>query len=93
MAAQRTSFAKLQRERAKKAKAAAKRDRRENGREESDVDVVDEDISVSNFGPDLSPADLLKLIEVIHKRFDDGEMTLEEFEEQKAELLSRLPID
>jgi thioredoxin 1 len=37
--------------------------------------------------------DLLKLIESIHQRYDAGTMTLEEFEEQKVDLLGRLPVD
>jgi hypothetical protein len=36
---------------------------------------------------------LLQLIEDIHRQFDAKEISFEEFEEKKLELLSRLPID
>jgi hypothetical protein len=92
MATQRTSFTKLQRDRAKKAKAAAKRERRleraAEARENADADNSDE----SPEGP-ISAADLLREIEVTHQRFEAKLMTYEEFEEKKAELLARLPID
>jgi hypothetical protein len=96
MGGQRTSFSKLQRDRDKKAKAAAKRERRqersanpEGGEGGEGVDVLVDDDGSS----ELSADDLLKLIESIHKRFDAGAMTYEEFEEQKVDLLSRLPVD
>jgi len=89
MATQRTSFAKLQRDRAKKAKAAMKRERRQAGaaRREEDTPVVHDD------GGELSAAALLEQIELIHKQFDAKEITFEEFEEKKLDLLARLPID
>lgn len=105
MSAQRTSFEKLQRDRAKKAKAAAKRERRQ----ERDASapptgprteiVLDDDrestnvVTVSDFGPELSAADLLQLVESLHRQFDEGTISYETFEEQKAELFGRLPID
>lgn len=92
MGGQRTSFSKLQRDRDKKAKAAAKREKRQErsaggGDEAVDVLVTDDGKS------ELSADDLLKLIESIHQRYEAGTMTLEEFEEQKVDLLSRLPVD
>ena len=63
MGAQRTTFDKLQRDRAKKAKAAAKRqdkiDRKESAGQE-DGDLMD--VSVTDFGPELSAAELLKFL-------------------------------
>ncbi len=92
MGGQRTSFSKLQRDRDKKAKAAAKREKRQErsaGVEDSEaVEVL-----VDDGKSELSADDLLKLIESIHQRYDAGTMTLEEFEEQKVDLLSRLPVD
>lgn len=92
MAAQRTSFEKLQRDRAKKAKAALKRERRQSGEveptgdDEATPEVVDR-------GGELSATALLELIEHIHKQLDAEEITFEEFEEKKADLMARLPID
>lgn len=95
MGAQRTSFEKLQRDRAKKAKAAAKRERRQDRSVEP---LPDPDLAVDGDGADdelgeLSAADLLRAVEVVHKRFDAKLISYEEFEEKKAELLGRLPID
>ena len=92
MGGQRTSFSKLQRDRDKKAKAAAKREKRQERSAGTEGDVVD--VLVEDDGKsELSADDLLKLIESIHQRYDAGTMTLEEFEEQKVDLLSRLPVD
>jgi hypothetical protein len=87
MATRRTSFGKLQRDRAKQANAAAKRERRQDrsAPEEEEVVIPEEG--------ELSAQQLLVLIEQIHKQFDDKVIDFEEFEEKKAELMARLPID
>jgi hypothetical protein len=96
MGVQRTSFDKLQRERNKKAKAAAKRARREErATADPDADVVEgEDVTAE--GDELEPlsaAELLRMVALVHERFEAGKIGLEEFEEQKTELLARLPVD
>ncbi len=93
MGGQRTSFSKLQRDRDKKAKAAAKRERRQERASGTDGDDVTDILSNDDGTSELSADDLLKLIESIHQRFDAGTMTYEEFEEQKVDLLGRLPVD
>lgn len=97
MAAQRTSFEKLQRDRAKKAKQAAKREKRaERGTEadpSADGELIDVTEALSDDGKELSAADLLNLVEAIHRQFEAKEISLEEFEERKTELFGRLPID
>jgi hypothetical protein len=93
MATQRTSFTKLQRDRAKKAKAAAKREKRlERAAEARTASEDDVDVEATHEGP-ISAAELLQEIEVTHQRYEAKLMTYEEFEEKKAELLARLPID
>lgn len=91
MAAQRTSFEKLQRDRAKKAKAAAKREKR------LDKSAPEEPESLppleSEPGKELSAAELLQRVEDIHRLFEDKKISFEEFEEQKAELMARIPVD
>ena len=85
MGTQRTTFDKLQRERAKKAKAAEKRERRrERGQEAA------EPVAGAPDGQELSAAELLVLIEDLHKRFDAKQISFEDFEEQKADLFGRL---
>ncbi len=94
MAGQRTTFNKLQRERAKKAKAAAKRERRQD--RVSGATPRDEQAVTFTLPPDeeeLSAPRLLELIESIHRQFEAGTLSHEEFEEKKTELLARLPID
>ncbi|MCA1693050.1 MAG: hypothetical protein ABR540_17675 [Acidimicrobiales bacterium] len=94
MAGQRTTFSKLQRERAKKAKAAAKREKRQD--KLSGVDPEEEGAVLTELADDeveLSAPRLLELIESIHKQFDAGTLSLEEFEEKKTDLLGRLPVD
>ena len=86
MGTQRTTFDKLQRERAKKAKAAEKRERRRERGQES----ADEPVAGAPDGQELSAAELLVLIEDLHKRFDAKQITFEDFEEQKADLFGRL---
>ena len=91
MGAQRTSFSKLQRDRDKKAKAAAKREKRQE-RSAASSEAETTDVVPGGVG-ELSADELLKAIESIHRRFEAKTITYEEFEEQKAELLSRLPVD
>ena len=94
MGGQRTSFSKLQRDRDKKAKAAAKREKRqERSAAGAEGDEVVEGLVEDDGKSELSADELLKLIESIHRRYDAGTMTLEEFEEQKVDLLGRLPVD
>ncbi len=90
MGAQRTSFAKLQRERAKKAKAAAKRERR---LERDSGSGADNGTRTTNEGGELTAAELLERVELIHRQYAAKQITQEDFEEQKADLLARLPVD
>ena len=89
MGAQRTTFEKLQRDRAKKAKAAAKRERRLEKNDEGGEDAPE--VTVPTEG-ELSAPQLLELIEQVHRQFENKEITLEELEERRTELLARLPI-
>jgi hypothetical protein len=87
MATRRTSFGKLQRDRAKQANQAAKRERRlERANAEPDAIEIPEE-------GELSAEQLLELIEQIHKQFEANEIDFEEFEEKKLELMARLPVD
>jgi hypothetical protein len=90
MGAQRTTFEKLQRDRAKKAKAAAKRERRLEKNEGGSTEETE--VTVPTEG-ELSAPQLLELIEQVHRQFENKEITLEELEERRTELLARLPIN
>ncbi|MFM8861716.1 MAG: hypothetical protein ACKOIA_04560 [Acidimicrobiia bacterium] len=89
MGTQRTSFEKLQRDRAKKAKQQLKREKRLSGETRSE----DEPAELLSTEGELSAAELLAQIELIHKQLDDKVIDFDEFEERKIELMARLPID
>ena len=91
MGAQRTTFDKLQRDRAKKAKQAAKRERRQE-RSADNGDASEPEINLSGEGP-LTAAELMQQVEIITRSLEAGTITLEEFEDAKAELMERLPVD
>jgi hypothetical protein len=90
MGAQRTTFDKLQRDRAKKAKQAAKRERRQE--KSADTGEETEITLPSGEGP-LTAAELMAQVEAITRRLEAGTITLEDFEDAKAELMERLPIE
>lgn len=92
MVTQRTSFAKLQRDRDKQAKAAAKRDRRQE-RSSSPTETEPRELLLDDSGKELSASELLALVETVHRQFEAKEIDFETFEETKALLLSRLPVD
>ena len=95
MAANRTTFEKLQRDRAKKAKAAAKRDKR-LGKAPNEAPVYEAPepvVSSDNDGGALSPGELLREVEVLHRDYADKKIDLDTFEERKADLMARLPVD
>ncbi len=89
MGAQRTTFEKLQRDRAKKAKAAAKRERRLEKNDGEGTEAPE--VTVPTEG-ELSAPQLLELIEQVHRQYENKEISLEELEERRTELLARLPI-
>ncbi len=92
MAAQRTSFEKLQRDRAKKAKAAAKREKRLDKSVDEPSDEL-EPLAPAEPGTELSAAELLQRVEDIHRLFEDKKISFEDFEEQKADLMARISVD
>lgn len=92
MVTQRTSFAKLQRDRDKQAKAAAKRDRRQE-RSATPAAQEPQELLLDDSGKVLSASELLALVETVHRQYENKEIDFETFEETKAMLLSRLPVD
>ncbi len=100
MAAGRTTFEKLQRDRAKKAKAEAKRAKRMGKVAQSGPLVAETPESEGtgavldgNLDEELSAADLIRLVEEVQTQFDNDEISFDEYEERKIELLARLPTD
>jgi hypothetical protein len=91
MAAQRTSFEKLQRDRAKKAKAAAKREKRLDKSPDEDAEETVEPLG--DPGTEIPAAELLQRVEQLHRLFEDKKISFEDFEEQKADLMARISVD
>ena len=93
MGACRTSFEKLQRDRAKKAKAAAKREKR---LEKSDPDVEQDavaDPAALAPGQEIPPDALLRMVAELHEQFESEKISFEEFEDRKTELFALLSVD
>jgi len=92
---QRTSFAKLQRDRDRQAKAAAKRDRRQERQTEAAqaAEAVDPAQMLDGAGAEISASELLALVAAVHRQFEEETIDFETFEQTKADLLARLPVD
>ena len=99
MGANRTTFEKLQRDRAKKAKAAAKRDKRLGltPDQERVTDTVDEPVAAGwdagKADEPLSAEELLALVEQLHAQFEAKAISFDEFEERKTDLMARISVD
>ncbi len=91
MATGRSSFAKRQRDMAKKAKAQAKRERKlEKG---DDLEEDDEAEEIVDDGPKLSNDQVMERVADLHRRYDDGQMDLDTFDEEKAVLMAQISVD
>jgi hypothetical protein len=89
MATRRTTSDKRQRERAKQAKAAAKRERRQDRSSDARLDDAG---TGSADDDDLTTEQLLARIEELHADYDAGTVSFEEFDEQKSELVDRIAL-
>lgn len=95
--ANRTTFEKTQRARAKKARADAKRARRLGQEVEGYVSVGADDDDEPRTSSieipqdrDLTAAELMQLVEQLHTDFEAGRLTFDEFEDRKIELMAKL---
>lgn len=91
MATRRPTHGKRERDRAKKAKAQAKRDRRQ-GPEELGAEGAEEG-AVAVAGGVMDQAQVIAHLEALHRRYDAEEIDFDTFEEQRAELLTRLTVE
>ena len=87
MAKSKESFDRRQRERAKKAKVDAKRERRQS---KSDA-PADEPATAA--APRVDEDVLIGALGKLHEEFDDGKIGFDDFEARRTELLSRLQVD
>ena len=90
MATGRSSFAKRQRDMAKKAKAQAKRERRLEGPSETEDDADD---AVVDDGPKLPNDKIMEMVADLDRRYDDGQMDLDTFDEERAALMAQISVD
>ncbi len=95
MATGRSSFAKRQRDMAKKARAEAKRQKRlgrgdiyelEEARKAAPVDAEQPASNLSN-------NEIMARVEELHRRYDDGQLDLDTFDEQRAILMAQISVD
>ena len=89
MATGRSSFAKRQRDMAKKAKAQAKREKK---LEKSDDDLDDGEDVVDD-GPRIPNDEIMEKVAELHRRYDDGQMDLDSFDEERANLMAQISVD
>jgi hypothetical protein len=90
MATGRSSFAKRQRDMAKKAKASAKRERKHD--REGEEDIEDEEEIVDD-GPKMSNEQIMQRMADLQGRYDDGQLDLDSFDEERASLMAQMVID
>ena len=97
VAAGRSSFAKRQRDMAKKARAEAKRQKRLSRSRNSrhGVDAVDGEsgAEAAAAGPVLSNTEIMAKVEALHRNYDDGLLDLDTFDEQRSLLMSQISVD
>ena len=96
MATGRSSFAKRQRDMAKKARAEAKRQKRLGRGDLYELEHDGEDIDSDETAPSaqaLSNDEIMAKVEELHRRYDDGQLDLETFDEQRASLMAQISVD
>jgi hypothetical protein len=80
-------FQKQERERARRAKAQAKRDRRE-----ANLAAAEQPVEGSAEPSVANQADVLAELAELHDRFGAGEVEFVDFEREKQELMERLNV-
>ena len=91
MAKSRATFGKLQRERDKKAKAAAKRERRINPPDEPEEEGAV--ATATEPQREYDEGRLLDALAALHQGYEAGTVSTDEFETRREELTSRLRVD
>ncbi len=89
MATGRSSFAKRQRDMAKKARAAAKREKRLDKSDFNEDPAIEESTQNSTMSND----DVMDKVADLHQRYEDGQMDFETFDEQRSALMAQISVD
>lgn len=82
------SYQKRMREKARQEKAALKRERKQ----QRAADAAAASDEPQEAEPEVPQDRVLRQLEDLHKKFDDEQITFDEFEERKAELIAQLSI-
>ena len=78
---------------AKKAKAEAKRAKRLD-RGDDELEGEDDELEeVVNDGPTLSNDEIMERVADLHRRYDDGQMDLDTFDEERSNLMAQIAVD
>ena len=77
---------KRQLEKNRRDKAVAKRERRDQRVADAPGDLVDDDAR-------MSQDDVLVALAAVHARYADGDLSLDDFELEKEDLVRRLQVD
>lgn len=79
---------------AKKARAAAKRQKRleRNSNRRLGGDNDGEAVEADTDEPALSNAEIMAKVEELHRLYDDGQLDLDTFDEQRASLMSQISV-
>ena len=96
MATGRSSFAKRQRDMAKKARAEAKRQKRLGRGELYELEHArgeDDSAEAPPLAETLSNDEIMIKVEDLHRRYDDGQLDLETFDEQRTGLMAQISVD
>lgn len=89
----RSTFAKNERDRNKKARAAAKREKRLSKGDESD-ELDEESLEELTRPKSTEPQEVvIEKLRVLHEDYEDERINDEDFEKAKADLLAKLTID
>jgi hypothetical protein len=93
MASSSAGRAKRDRERARQDKAKLKRERRLGG-PDPDVESIDADGEIDSTvqRPPRPQVEVLAELAELHRRFDDDEINLDDFESAKADLIGELDV-
>ena len=81
---------------AKKARAEAKRQKRLGRGELFELEHggrEDESVEQPPRGPELSNDEIMAKVEELHRRYDDGQLDLETFDEQRTSLMAQISVD
>ena len=81
---------------AKKARAEAKRQKRLGRGELYELEHAHRNeggAETAPQGPSLSNDEIMAKVEELHRRYDDGQLDLETFDEQRATLMAQISVD